>query len=75
MSTTRSLSTLIAALALTFALIAAIPAPAGARTVAGGAPVSTAALPASYRLFLDEVGGSHFVAVRGSSLHYGGPPK
>ncbi len=70
MSTTRSLSTLIAALALTFALIAAIPAPAGARTVAGGAPVSTAALPASYRLFLDEVGGSHFVAVRGSSLHY-----
>ena len=56
--------------ALTLALVAAVPLQAGARTVAGGRSVSTAALPASYRLFLDEVGGSHVVAVHDSSLHY-----
>ena len=71
-SSRPSLAALVAALALVLTLGAAIPVRAGARPIAGGVPAATpmAALPASYRLFLAEVGGSHVVAVRGSYLHY-----
>ena len=69
MSTSR-LSSLAATLALVVTLVATIPGQTAAQAATRGGSVASAALPASYRLFLDEVGGSHFVSVRGSRLHY-----
>ena len=63
MTIARSISTLVAALSLPLTIVAAAP-------VRAGTPAATAMLPASYRLFLDEVGGSHVVPVLQSTLHY-----
>ncbi len=82
--TTRShvplVAALVAALVLALALTAVVTARAAAPPISAGGVSMTptrrawaapaAALPAAYRLFLDEVGGSRFVVVRGSSIHY-----
>jgi len=66
MSIMRPPSALVTALALAVVLVVAVPV----HVDAGGPPVATVVLPASYKLFLDEVGGSHVAAVLQSSLHY-----
>lgn len=65
----RLFSSVAAAFTLAVVLVAP-PVRAGAQAGTGGPPVASAVLPASYTLFLDEVGGSHFIPVLQSTLHY-----